>query len=229
MIEFVFLDLDDTILDFHKAEALALADTLRVLQVEPTQERLALYSRINAAQWRRLEAGEITRSEVLTARFQIFFDTIGVHRSRDEAQRLYESRLSQGHYFIDGALDLLQELSTEYALFLVSNGNLRVQEGRLQSAAIAQYFKEIFISEQVGADKPSRAFFERCFARIADFSQDRAIIVGDSLTSDIRGGINAGIRTCWFNPNGTPASTEISADYEIRSLSELAPLLRSIH
>ena len=126
MIEFVFLDLDDTILDFHKAEALALGDTLRVLDIEPTAERLTLYSRINAEQWRRLEAGEITRAQVLTTRFARFFDIIGVQRSCDEAQRLYEARLSQGHCFIEGAEEMLQSLSNRYALYLVSNGNLRV-------------------------------------------------------------------------------------------------------
>ena len=228
MIEFVFLDLDDTILDFHKAEALALTDTLLVLDVEPTAERLALYSRINAAQWRRLEAGELTRLEVLTTRFDRFFAEIGVQRSSSDAQRAYEARLSQGHYFIDGAVEMLEALSERFALYLVSNGNLRVQEGRLKSAQIERFFRAVFISEQIGADKPSRIFFERCFAQIPEFRRDRAIIVGDSLTSDIRGGINASIRTCWFNPHGKPENPEIPADYEIRSLKELEPLLRSI-
>lgn len=228
MIEFVFLDLDDTILDFHKAEALALTDTLLVLDVEPTAERLALYSRINAAQWRRLEAGELTRLEVLTTRFDRFFAEIGVQRSSIDAQRAYEARLSQGHFFIDGAVEMLEALSERYAIYLVSNGNLRVQEGRLKSAQISRYFRAVFISEQIGADKPSRIFFERCFAQIPGFRRECAIIVGDSPTSDIRGGINAGIRTCWFNPHGRPGNPEIPADYEIRSLAELEPLLRSI-
>lgn len=228
MIQFVFLDLDDTILDFHKAEALALSDTLRVLEIEPTEDRLALYSQINAAQWRRLERGELTRAEVLTTRFRLFFEQIGVQRSCEEAQRAYEARLSQGHFFIDGAIEMLDALSEKYQLYLVSNGNLTVQRGRLQSAAISHYFREMFISEQIGADKPSKAFFDRCFARIPQFHPARAIIVGDSLTSDIRGGINAGIRTCWFNPNGLPSADDLKADYEIASLKELAPLLDSI-
>lgn len=228
MIQFVFLDLDDTILDFHIAEALALSDTLRVLEIEPTEDRLALYSQINAAQWRRLERGELTRAEVLTTRFRLFFEQIGVQRSCEEAQRAYEARLSQGHYFIDGAIEMLDALSEKYQLYLVSNGNLTVQRGRLQSAAISHYFREMFISEQIGADKPSKAFFDRCFAHIPQFHPARAIIVGDSLTSDIRGGINAGIRTCWFNPNGLPSADDLKADYEIASLKELAPLLDSI-
>ena len=228
MIRFVLLDLDDTILDFHKAEAIALSGTLQALGIEPTPERIALYSRINAAQWRRLEAGELTRAEVLTTRFHLFFEEIGVMRSCDETQREYEARLSQGHYFVDGAVEMLQALSREYELYLVSNGNLRVQEGRLKSAEIAQYFQNIFISEQIGADKPSSLFFERCFARIPEFSRAQAIIVGDSPTSDIQGGINAGIRTCWFNPRNLAPSAEHPADHEIHTLYELGPLLRRI-
>ena len=229
MIDFVFLDLDDTILDFHKAEALALSQTLRELGIVPNPERLALYSQINAAQWRRLEAGEITRGQVLTTRFRIFFDQIGVERSCDETQHIYENHLSRGHYFIDGAEEVLEKLSETYALYLVSNGNLKVQEGRLKSANISHYFRDLFISEKIGADKPSRVFFERCFASIPNFERSRSIIVGDSLTSDILGGINAGIRTCWFNPYGRPSDPGIVPDHEIRDLRDLLPLLESVH
>ena len=228
MIETVLFDLDDTILDFHKAEALALSGTLEQLGVAPTPERIALYSEINAAQWRRLEAGEITRAEVLTTRFRLFFREIGEERSCDQAQAIYEARLSEGHFFIDGAIDVLDAIHQQYALYLVSNGNLRVQEGRLRSAAISHYFQNIFISECIGADKPSRLFFDRCFAQIPNFDPETALIVGDSLTSDIQGGINAGIRTCWFNPGGKPVRFGIQPDYEISDLRKVIELVGSV-
>lgn len=228
MIKTILFDLDDTILDFHKAEAIALSGTLTELDITPTPERVSLYSAINAAQWRRLEAGEITRPEVLTTRFQLFFESIGEVRQPERAQALYEARLSEGHYFIDGAIDVLNDLSRDYELYLVSNGNLRVQRGRLQSASISHYFRDIFISEQIGADKPSPLFFERCFARIPDFDRASAIIVGDSLTSDIRGGIRAGIHTCWFNPRRRQPDPDIPAEYEIQTLTDLIPLVRAI-
>ena len=228
MIKTILFDLDDTILDFKKAEAIALSGTLRELNIAPSEERIALYSDINAAQWRRLEAGELTRPEVLTTRFRIFFDAIGEQRLPEQAQALYEARLSQGHYFIDDAVKTLEALSSDYDLFLVSNGNLRVQEGRLRSAAISHFFQDIFISEQIGADKPSPLFFDRCFARIDGFEHSAAIIVGDSLTSDIRGGLQAGIHTCWFNPRRLPRDPAIPAEYEITNLRDLIPLVRSI-
>ena len=140
MIRTVLLDLDDTILDFHKAEAYALSGTLRVLGIEPTPETVERYSAINAEQWRRLENGEITRQEVLTTRFSLLFHELGVSRSPDLAQQEYEGRLSRGHYFIDGAVEMLESMSRRYALYLVSNGNLRVQQGRLKSADISHFF-----------------------------------------------------------------------------------------
>ena len=228
MIKTILFDLDDTILDFKKAEAIALSGTLRELNIAPSEERIALYSDINAAQWRRLEAGELTRTEVLTTRFRIFFDAIGEQRLPEQAQALYEARLSQGHYFIDGAIKTLETLSSGYALYLVSNGNLRVQEGRLRSAAISHFFRDIFISEQIGADKPSPLFFDRCFARIDGFERSAAIIVGDSLTSDIRGGLEAGIHTCWFNPRRLQRDPAIPAEYEITNLRDLIPLVQAI-
>lgn len=228
MIKTVLLDLDDTILDFHKAEGIALRKALTEMDVPVSDEIAERYSEINAAQWRALERGEITRQQVLTRRFRFLYAELGVERSAEETQKRYEHYLSQGHYFLPGAEELLKALYPKYDLYLVSNGNAVVQEGRLKSANISRYFREIFISEHIGADKPSKVYFDRCFAKIPGFQKETAILVGDSLTSDIRGGINAGVRTCWFNPNHKPKNPEIPADYEIDKLSDLPPLLERI-
>ncbi len=224
----VLLDVDDTLLDFHKAEAAALAKTLTALDIEPRPETLRRYSQINARQWELLEEGRISREQVLTRRFGILFEELGVSRSETEARDSYESNLAIGHYFMPGAPELLEALYGRYALYIVSNGTAAVQEGRIASAGIAKYFEEIFISEEIGFDKPSRAFFEACFARMPGFDRERALIVGDSLTSDIRGGIHAGIRTCWFNPRGKAPRADIRPDFEIRTLDQLPPLLENI-
>lgn len=228
MIQFVLLDLDDTILDFHRAEAAAIRKTLSDLGVFADDAVISRYSEINAAHWRRLEAGEITRREVLTGRFRQLFSELNIIQNEDETQKIYERYLSRGHYFIPGAEKLLRELENHYRLFLVSNGNAAVQEGRLRSANISHYFEKIFISEIIGADKPSKLFFDRCFAQIADFELGKAILIGDSPTSDILGGIHAGIQTCWYNPNHCPASHEIKADYEIDNLADLPGLLNHL-
>ncbi len=225
---FVFLDIDDTLLDFHRAEAKALAKTLLVLGIEPKPETLSRYSEINARQWELLEEGKLTREEALTRRFDLLFAELGVVRSGAMARNIYENNLAVGHFFMPGAEELLETLYGRYRLFIVSNGSAHVQEERIKSAGIAKYFEDIFISEEIGADKPNAEFFSRCFARIRGFDRRQAIIVGDSLTSDIRGGINAGIKTCWFNPGQKPARADIAPDFEIRALAELPELLERL-
>ncbi len=228
MIRFVLLDLDDTILDFHRAEATAVSKTFLRLGIEPTAQLVQRYSEVNTAHWRMLERREITRQQVLTGRFRQLFSEIGADCDPEQTQQIYEAYLSQGHYFIPGAEALLEELHGKFLLYLVSNGNAAVQEGRLKSAGIAPFFEEIFISEHIGADKPSKQYFDRCFARIPDFDPDQAILIGDSPTSDILGGINAGVKTCWFNPNYRPPHPQIHPDFEIDCLSKLIPLLEAL-
>ena len=225
MVTAVFLDLDDTLLDFKQAEAVALRKTLTQLGIEPTAETVARYSAINQSQWELLERGELTRDQVLHRRFDILFETLGVRRDSHAVQAIYERQLAVGHYFIPGAPELLETLFPRYDLYLVSNGTATVQTGRLESAGISRYFKAIFLSELVGHNKPDKAFFDHCFAAASGLRRDQSIIVGDSLTSDILGGRNAGIRTCWFNPKGKPPRADIPADYEISALSQLPPLL----
>ncbi len=224
----IFFDLDDTILDFHAAEALAIRSAFKELQIAADDGVIRRYSQINAEQWRLLEAGKATREQVLTNRFAILFKELGSDCSPAKARDTYEEHLSRGHIFMPWAPELLEALYGRYELYLASNGTAKVQAGRLRSAGIEHYFNGIFISENIGYNKPSPEFFRRCFAGIHDFVHEDALMVGDSLTSDILGGTNAGIRTCWFNPNGAPETEGIRADYEISSLRQLPGLLEEI-
>lgn len=228
MIKFVLLDIDDTLLDFGKAEYAAIFRTFTELGLNPTDEMIHRYSEINDEQWKLLEQGKIERNAALVRRFGLLFEEYGVTASPEKAQDRYEYLLGIGHWFIDGAPELLAALYGKYKLYIVSNGTATVQDSRIESAAIGKYFEDIFISERMGADKPSKEFFDLCFERIADFNKDEAIILGDRLSSDILGGINAGVRTCWFNPNALPADPDIRPDFEIRALSEFPPLLENI-
>lgn len=228
MIKTVLFDLDDTLLDFHKAEAVALSKALVRLGLEPGQETLELYSAINARQWQRLERREITREQVITERFELLFKALGVERSPVEANEAYRHFLGIGHYFMPGAPELLEELFPRYSLYLVSNGSATVQDSRIESAGISRYFKEIFISQRMGYDKPQVEFFNLCFERIPGLCRDTTIIVGDSLTSDILGGIRSGIHTCWYNPKKKPARKDIPAEYEVEELSQIPSLLECV-
>lgn len=228
MIRYVLFDVDDTLLDFGKAEAAAIRKTFERIGIPVTDELIRRYSEINAQQWSRFEKGEITREKLLTERFDILFSELGINVPSEMAQASYEYLLGIGHYFVDGAEELLEALKDKYELYIVSNGNASVQDRRLKSAGIIPYFKDIFISERVGFNKPSAEFFEACFEHIPGFEKDKAVIVGDRLSSDILGGINAGVKTCWFNPRGDAPDPDIPADYEIKHLGELPALLESI-
>lgn len=210
MIRHVFMDLDNTLLDFSKAEAIAVKKTLKTLGIECPEAVIRRYSQLNLAQWKLLE--------------------LGTDASPQEAARIYEELLAVGHYFIDGAEWLLDSLYGRYKLYLATNGTAAVQNSRLKSAGIRRYFEYVFISEELDCNKPSKDFFERCFQNIPDFKTEEAVMVGDSLSSDILGGINAGIKTVWFNQEliKSPNTGAVRPDCMIKTLKELPGVLETM-
>ena len=228
MFEFLFLDLDDTILDFQKAEHVALSKTLRGFGLEPTETVLKRYNLINKAHWEALERKELTREQVLLGRFQVLFEEMGISAEPVKVARAYEHNLSIGHWFLPGAEEAVARLSRKYKLYLTSNGTASVQKGRMTSANLYRFFENVFVSQEIGVNKPAVEYFEKCFAQIPGFDKTKAIIVGDSLTSDIMGGQNAGIATCWVNPHHKQGRPDIRVDYEIEALSQLEDLLENL-
>ena len=222
----LLLDLDDTILDFKKAEAIAVTKSLDELGVPHDDSVIRRYSEINQMHWEMLEEGKLTREEVLVQRFAMLFREIDADADAVQMRMIYEKNLAVGHYFVDGAEDLLNELAGKYRLVLISNGTAVVQRGRIKSAGIAPLFERIFISELLEVNKPDPDFFRKCFEDLPNFRKDNCLLIGDSLTSDIRGGIQAGVPTCWFNLRGKEPRADIVPNYTITSLAELPPLLR---
>ena len=227
MIEFLFLDLDDTILDFRKAEYVAIGKTIGDFGVKPTDEVRKLYHEINKWHWEQLELGTLTREEVLVNRFGVLFEKLGKTVDAVACARAYEKNLSQGHWFLPGAEEAVDALSKKYRLFLASNGTASVQKGRMTSANLYRFFETVFVSQEIGHNKPSKEYFDACFAQIPGFDKEKAMIVGDSLSSDIKGGINAGIKTVWVNPDHKDCG-EIKPDYEIEYLHQLEALLEGL-
>lgn len=223
MVEFLLLDLDDTILDFHKAERVSIAKTLQFFGAEPIEPVLARYHAINKWHWEQLEQGLITREKLLVSRFSMLFDELGIKADPDACSRHYMEQLASGHYFMPGAEAALESLQEKYRLFLVSNGTAEVQRRRMESANLYRFFEDVFISQEIGVEKPSKLFFDRCFEKIPDFDVAKAMIVGDSLSSDMQGGRNAGIATCWVNPGKKPANETV--DYVIGGIDQLPGLL----
>lgn len=225
MFKTILFDLDETIFDFKKSEATAVANALKQIGVTPNEKIVKRYSEINESLWKKLEKGEISRQEVLTKRFEILFDELSVDFDSSEMKKIYEKNLSQTGHLIDGAVELLEKIYQKYNLYIVSNGTLSVQLGRIKCSEIGKYFKELFISEVIGSVKPQKPFFDYCFERIPDINLEETLIVGDSLSSDILGGNNAGIKTCWFNPNHQINTLGVKVDYEISKLDELLKII----
>ena len=228
MIKNVLFDLDDTILDFGKAEKEALKYAFEHKGIEPTEELLARYSVINEEHWKRLEKEELTSDGVKYGRLRQLFDEYGITASPIETADSSEKGLSCGHHFIDGAEALLSSLYGKYRLYLVSNGTYSVQEGRLASSGIEKYFDGIFISATVACATLNQQFLDYCFSFIPDFSADETVIIGDSLTSDMRGGKNAGIKTVWFNRKGKTNDTDMNFDAVTNSLFEIESIIKSL-
>lgn len=232
MVRNIFLDLDDTVLDFTKAERIAVARTLEEFGLKAEDRVLDRYHILNLYQWKQLEKGLITREQVKVRRYENLFSEFGIEADAAAAAATYEKNLGIGHYFIPGAEAFLKWAAERYSLHMVSNGTATVQDQRIENAGIAGYFKGIYISEKLGKNKPSKEFFDLVFENIISdidckFSVRDSIIIGDSLTSDIKGGNGVGLRSVWFNMRGEKNDTDIIPDYTVKNFDELKGLLNS--
>ena len=223
----LLFDADNTILDFDKAEEEALRRSFGECNLFFSTEVLQVYRRNNVRQWQLFEKGEIADvNEVLSSRFIETFKELGVSADYKQVGDLYELYLHEGSYVIYNAEKVLQKLQAlNCKLYLVTNGVLSIQNSRLRASGMGKYFIERFISEEVGYPKPKKEFFNRCFDNIDEFDRGKAIIIGDSLTSDIQGGINAGIATCWYNPKHKANNTDIEPTYQIDDLQKLLEII----
>ena len=222
----LLFDLDSTIWDFHSAENYALTKLLEQQGVEDVEAYIDVYVPMNRAMWRSLEKDEITREELVETRFTKLFDHFGFEKDGKELASDYEAILKTQGQTYEGAEALLQALrDAGYDLYAATNGITTIQKGRLSNSPIAKYFKKVFISEEVGAQKPSEVFFERVAGAIPNYDKDKAVIIGDSLTADIQGGINAGIDTIWMNLAAKENRTAIKPTVEVRSYAELLEFL----
>lgn len=228
MIRDILIDLDDTIFDFQKAESSSLKKTLNDFGVKLTDKQVERYSEINLMHWKMLEKGELTHEQVKVKRYEMFFKEIGVDRTGVEGTRRYEDYLHQSYFMLDGAREMLESLYKGYRISIITNGLKKDQQGRIDGAGIGKYFYGFFNSQDIGYSKPDIKFFDYCIKSISDFNTEKTVVVGDSLTSDILGGINAKIKTIWFNRKGIINSTNIKPDYEIKDLKELKPLIDSL-
>ena len=225
----LFFDADETLLDFRRAEKEALAQTLSAWGVAPLEEACARYRRINDQLWRAFEKGEVTKEEIETQRFARLFAQMGFPGDGVACNRDYLDALGQQGFLLPGAEALCRRLKGLGAsLYIVTNGISRTQYSRLRLSGLDRWVEEMFVSEDCGAQKPFRQYFQAVFHRLygdEEPPREQMLLVGDSLTSDIQGAKNAGIASCWFNPGGKPC-TGPHPDYEVSCLEQILPIVQ---
>lgn len=217
----ILFDLDNTLLDFDANQAESLKMLFFEKGIELTDEIYKTYDGINKELWCEYELGNISIDTLLNSRFTKTMNLYNREVDGSKWEIDYRLHLNKGNQLVDGAYSLLSELAKTHRLFAATNGTNETQISRLKLSGIYDFFEDVFISEKVGFQKPSTKFFEYAFNHINDFKKDETLMVGDSLSSDIKGGIDSGIDTCWYNPNELEPSDIIKSTYTIKDLSEL--------
>lgn len=223
----LLFDVDDTILDFQATEKQALEKLFLQEGVPFTDENYRRFKVMNRGLWEQYEQGKLARQAIFDNRFGLFFDELGQQVDGIAAESSYRGFLDEGHDVLENSPEILAELAQKADLYVVTNGLAQTQYRRLEDSGLLPYFKDVFISGDMGFHKPMKEYFDYVFDRISGIQMQETIIIGDSLTSDIKGGQNAGIDTIWLNrtQQANPMKNEVQPTYEIHRLSELSNIL----
>ena len=221
----IMMDIDNTLLDFDAAEHKALLETLQQFSLPCDEAAVSRYHEINSSLWGELNKGKIRRDKLVVERFDRFVKEIGAAAKATELNRAYTEHLATHADVIPGAEEALQELAEVATMIAVSNGTESVERGRLKLSGFEKYFDDIFISETVGVSKPNPKMCQMAMRKLGIEHSDKVLVVGDSLSADIQGGVNAGLDTCWVNMNGLENESGLTPTYEVKALRELYPIV----
>ena len=224
--DMIIFDADETLFDFNKSEKVSLESTMLEFNLDYKEDyHLEIYKEINSAVWKELEKGLITQKELNALRFQRLLERLKQNINASDFAGVYIKHLSQASYLYENSFDLIETLSKAYRMVILSNGLKEVQDNRLRKSPISMFFEAIIISEEVGLAKPDPAIFQLLFDHTNITNKSTVLMVGDSLSSDVQGGINFGIDTCWYNAGENINLSKIKPTYEINRLTDLYDLL----
>lgn len=231
--QIILFDADETLFDFSKGERNAFRKVLEKRNLVDSEQWYQEYHKINQSLWKQFERGEITKEKIQQARFAEFFSQQGLQLNGEEANQDFLNGLAQAADLIIGAEELCRELSREYSLYIITNGISKVQKCRFERSLLKPYFKSVFVSEEVGFQKPQKEYFDHVLQEISlienkPISNEQLLVVGDSLTSDIQGAVNAGLDSCWYHPKSDENQSQIKYTYEINTLTQLKRILTQI-
>ena len=221
----LLIDLDNTLIDFNECARHSIINAFEELGFTYTENAFITFIEENVKIWKRLEKGEITKPQLRATRWNIILGKLGIDFDGAVLEEMFEIGVAKGAYAVDGAYDLLDYLYGKYKLYIVSNGFRFIQESRLKIGNFEKYFDGVFVSEDIGIPKPAKEFFDYCFENINHPPKDDVILIGDSITADILGGINYGIDTIWFNKNNEPLPESINPSYTVNTLEEIKNIL----
>ena len=219
--QYLLFDADNTLFDFDAANHNAFSRVCEYCGLTYSEELYEFYESINRPLWHQLDLGEVTKEFLVVERFRRFLAQLGIDRDPTECNRIQLHGLGSSTVLLPHALEVVQTLAQTHRLYIVTNAVASVQRSRLAASEITPYITAAFISEEAGAAKPSRAYFDYVMARIDGITPENCLVIGDSLSSDIKGANNAGLPCCWFNLKNDPRPADLSIDYEIRDLREL--------
>lgn len=222
---YLLFDADNTLFDFDRADRLAFEAACDAVGLACSEDLLRRYRVHNDAVWTMFDRGEADKDFIVLERFRRFFAELGLDADPAAANEAHLSTLAACAFPTPHAVEVCRTLSKTHRLFLVTNAVADVQRGRLARAAIAPYIEAAFISEEAGAQKPTKAYFDYVFARVDGITLGNCLLIGDSLTSDIQGANNYGLPCCWYNPKRAENRDGLRVDYEITDLRELYPIV----
>ncbi len=224
MIKTILFDVDNTLLDYNECALYSMKKSCKKFDVPFSNKLMTEFDDINDLLWHKLELGEISKQQLHQQRSELLFERLSICANGRDFDDFYRSQFSDSHFLTNGAMEVLETLHKKYSLYVVSNASFEMQMKRLSNAKILNYFKEIFVSDKVGYAKPDKQFFDVVLNRIGVENKNEVLIVGDSLTADISGGIKSGIKTCFFNVNNVEKEKIVDyekIDWTISSLFEL--------
>lgn len=225
-LELVLFDLDHTLFDTNKSQALAFQQTMKHIGADYSHDSLENFRAVNTSLWKKLELGQASKEYILENRFKLFFENSGTSlasHNYNEMNDIFLEHLSKSYHLMDGAHDICKKIKHKYPLGVITNGDAKTQKQRLAGSKLEQYFNFVVISDEVGFTKPDKRIFDAALQKHSHtIKPEQSIIIGDNFTADILGGKNAGFKTCWFNPQNLPSpSQDYCPDFMVSNLSEL--------
>ena len=223
-VKAVMLDIDNTLLDFHKSAEFAMEKAFKIHGIEFRPDYIKTFHKVNDRLWQEIEKGTLTREELWEIRFNKILSALGLKGDGPKIEKEFRRILFDCAFLMDGAKELLNYLFGKYKIYAATNAIYNQQINRLTKAGIIKYFDKIFVSEKIGHQKPTKEFFDHCFKELDGVKPDETIMIGDSLTADVEGGLNYGMLTIWFNRENKTAD-EIKPHFTICTLDKVKEIL----